>query len=75
MRETTLPNEGGQRRRVLLHCGRHRLEALRALSTRLDLGKPVQYLLLHTVGQRAVRSWLRSTDPSARPIDRLKQPK
>lgn len=48
MRETTLPNEGSQCRRVLLHRGRHRLESLRALSTRLDLGKPVQYLLLHT---------------------------
>lgn len=70
MRETTLPNEGSQCRRVLLHRGRHRLESLRALSTRLDLGKPVQYLLLHTAESsffcRFVHQLCRPTSPNLR---------
>ena len=52
MSETTLPNERGQCCWVLLHRVRHRLEPMRALSTRLELVKPVQYLLLHTADSR-----------------------
>ena len=55
MSETTLPNKRGQCGWVLLHRVRHRLEAMRALSTRLELVKPVQYLLLHTAASRVVR--------------------